>query len=100
MTWRVLAPIRGPGLPEVALNQDQVFGLGDKLIFNGETGEIVDLGPEHMTLRMEDAQGERIVDYDREDWLQLQVYAITSHRAQGSEWANVVVVVSQSTNSR
>ena len=96
-----------PGLPEVALNQDLVFRLGDKVIvgrnnyqtlcFNGETGEIVDLGPERMTLRMEDAQGERLVDYDREDWSQLQLaYAITSHRAQGSEWANVVVVVSQS----
>src|SRR4030088_1276994 len=46
---------------------------------------------------MEDAQGERVVDYEREDWPQLQLaYAITSHRAQGSEWDNVVVVVSQS----
>ena len=38
-----------------------------------------------------------VVDYQREDWPQLQLaYAITSHRAQGSEWDNVVVVVSQS----
>ena len=41
--------------------------------------------------------GERLVEYGREDWSQLQLaYAITSHRAQGSEWPNVVVVVSQS----
>jgi exodeoxyribonuclease V alpha subunit len=67
------------------------------LCFNGETGEIVDLSPEWLTLRMEDAQGERLVEYEREDWPQLQLaYAITSHRAQGSEWDNVVVVVSQS----
>ena len=67
------------------------------LCFNGETGEIVDIGPTSLTLRMEDAQGERLVDYGREDWPQLQLaYAITSHRAQGSEWDNVVVVVSQS----
>ena len=45
----------------------------------------------------EDAQGERLVDYEREDWPQLQLaYAISSHRAQGSEWGNAVVVVSQS----
>ena len=96
-----------PGLPEVSLGGEMLFRLGDKVIvgknnyqtlcFNGETGEIVDLGPQRMTLRMEDAQGERLVDYDREDWSQLQLaYAITSHRAQGSEWDNVVVVVSQS----
>jgi exodeoxyribonuclease V alpha subunit len=96
-----------PGLAEVTLTGELVFRLGDKVIvgknnyhtlcFNGETGEIVDLGPQRMTLRMEDAQGERLVDYEREDWSQLQLaYAITSHRAQGSEWANVVVVVSQS----
>ena len=67
------------------------------LCFNGETGEIVDIGPAALTLRMEDAQGERLVEYEREDWSQLQLaYAITSHRAQGSEWDNVVVVVSQS----
>ena len=46
---------------------------------------------------MEGAQGERLIDYEREDWPQLQLaYAITSHRAQGPEWDNVVVVVSQS----
>jgi exodeoxyribonuclease V alpha subunit len=46
---------------------------------------------------VEDAQGEREVVYGREDWSQLQLaYAITIHRAQGSEWDNVVVVVSQS----
>ena len=57
----------------------------------------MDISPEWLTLRMEDAQGERLVEYQREDWAQLQLaYAITSHRAQGSEWDNVVVVVSQS----
>src|SRR6266566_743536 len=96
-----------PGKPEVQVNTDVTFRLGDRLIvgknnyqtlcFNGETGDIVDIGPELLTLRMDDAQGERLVDYERDDWWQLQLaYAITSHRAQGSEWDNVVVVVSQS----
>ena len=96
-----------PGKPEVQVNTDVTFRLGDKLIvgknnyqtlcFNGETGEVVDISPEWLTLRMEDAQGERLVEYGREDWSQLQpAYAITSHRAQGSEWPSVVVVVSQS----
>jgi exodeoxyribonuclease V alpha subunit len=95
------------GKPEVQVSADVTFRLGDKLIvgknnyqtlcFNGETGEIVDISPEWLTLRMEDAQGERLVEYQRGDWPQLQLaYAITSHRAQGSEWNNVIVVVSQS----
>jgi exodeoxyribonuclease V alpha subunit len=57
----------------------------------------VELGPRTLTLRMEDADGERLVEYARDDWSQLQLaYAITSHRAQGSEWPSVVVVLSQS----
>jgi exodeoxyribonuclease V alpha subunit len=93
--------------PEVRISGDSVFRLGDRVIvgknnyqtecFNGETGQIVDLGPRRLTLRMDDVEGERLVEYDRDDWSQLQLaYAITSHRAQGSEWPNVVVVVSQS----
>ena len=96
-----------PGKPEVQLSADTTFRLGDRVIvgknnyqtdcFNGETGEIVDIGPRQLTLRMDDTDGERLIEYDRDDWSQLQLaYAITSHRAQGSEWLNVVVVVSQS----
>jgi exodeoxyribonuclease V alpha subunit len=96
-----------PGKPEVQLSAETSFRLGDRVIvgknnyqtecFNGETGEIVDIGPRQLTLRMDDAVGERLVDYVRDDWSQLQLaYAITSHRAQGSEWPNVVVIVSQS----
>jgi exodeoxyribonuclease V alpha subunit len=67
------------------------------MCFNGETGEIVDLGPDRLELRMDDGQDDRRVVYEREDWWQLQLaYAIANHRAQGSEWPNVVVVVSQS----
>jgi ATP-dependent exoDNAse (exonuclease V) alpha subunit len=89
------------------VSAEVTFRLGDKLIvrrnnyqtlcFNGETGEIVDISSVWLTLRTEDAYGERLVDYEREDWPQLQLaYAITSHHAQGSEWDNAVVVVSQS----
>jgi exodeoxyribonuclease V alpha subunit len=84
-----------------------VFRLGDRVIvgknnyqtecFNGETGQVVDIGPRWLTLRMDDTEGERMVEYERDDWSQLQLaYAVTSHRAQSSEWPNVVVVVSQS----
>src|SRR5207253_7870652 len=58
-----------PSTPEVRVGE-AVFRLGDRLIvgknnyqtlcFNGETGEIVDIGPELLTLRMDDAQGERL----------------------------------------
>ena len=96
-----------PSKPEVEVSPDLVFRLGDRLIvgknnyktlcFNGETGEIVDLGPERLELLMDDGQDDRRVVHERDDWWQLQLaYAITNHRAQGSEWPNVVVVVSQS----
>jgi exodeoxyribonuclease V alpha subunit len=95
------------GKPEVRVSSDLVFRTGDRVIvgknnyqtlcFNGETGEIVDLSPHALTVRMEDADGERLVEYVRDDWSQLQLaYAITSHRAQASEWPSVVVVPSQS----
>jgi hypothetical protein len=38
------------------------------LCFNGETVEVVDISPELLTLRMDDARGERLVDYERDDW--------------------------------
>src|SRR6266849_6628520 len=57
-----------PGKPEVQMSSEVVFRLGDRLLvgknnyvtfcFNGETGEIVEIGPTSLTLRMEDAQGE------------------------------------------
>jgi hypothetical protein len=47
-----------------------------------KTGEIVELDSRKLVLRMEDAQEERLVEYARDDWSQLQLaYAITSHRA-------------------
>jgi exodeoxyribonuclease V alpha subunit len=46
---------------------------------------------------MDDGQDDRRVVYERDDWWQLQLaYAITNHRAEGSDWPTVVVVVSQS----
>ena len=98
-----------PDLAEVQLRADTTFHVGDRLIvgrnnyqtlcFNGETGEIVEVDRHKLVLRMEDADadGERLVEYARDDWSQLQLaYAITSHRGHGSEWPNVVVVLSQS----
>ena len=79
------------------LTADSLRNNYQTFCFHGETGEITDSNPRRLTLRMEDAQGERLVEYERDDWPQLALaYAITSHRAQGSEWNNVVVVVSRS----
>jgi exodeoxyribonuclease V alpha subunit len=84
------------GRRDPRVSDEVVFRTGDGLIvgknnyqtlcFNAETGDIVDLNSSRLTLHMEDAQGERLVEYPRDDWSQLQLaYAITSHRAQGSE---------------
>jgi exodeoxyribonuclease V alpha subunit len=64
--------------PEVRASGDSTFRLGDRVIvgknnyqtecFNGETGKIVDIGPLQLRLRMDDVEGERLVDYARDDW--------------------------------
>jgi ATP-dependent exoDNAse (exonuclease V) alpha subunit len=65
------------------------------MCFNGET---VDIDPQRLELHIEDGQDYQRLVYERDDWWQLQLaYAITNHRAQGSEWRKVVVVSARAT---
>ena len=36
--------------------------------FDGETGEIIEIAPDKLVLRMEDADAERLVEYPGDDW--------------------------------
>ncbi len=78
--------------------------LGDRVIqtrnnytlevFNGDTGIIQTLAPEQVVVNFGE---ERLVEYGAADLLDLEhAYCLTVHRAQGSEWPGVIVLVASS----
>ena len=102
-----------PGKPELE-QAGQIFRKGDKVMqvrndylipyeraggeagvgaFNGDLGVILEVDPEHRTLlvQMED----RTLTYGQDAIPELEIaYAITIHKSQGSEFAAVVLPVS------
>ncbi len=96
----------GRGQPEARLG-DRVFRLGDRVVqlrndyqrgaLNGEVGRIVALSARDRaaTVAFPDPSGEREVAYSQDELRQLQLgYATTVHKAQGSEYRAVVLVLS------
>ena len=78
--------------------------LGDRVIqtrnnytlevFNGDTGSVVAIEPASVRVDFGD---DRLVEYAAVDVIDLDhAYCLTVHRAQGSEWPAVVVLVSSS----
>ncbi len=68
----------------------QIRNNYDKEVFNGDLGRVVALAPEagQMLVRMD----ERDIAYAPEEWAELvPAYAISIHKAQGSEYPAVVV---------
>jgi len=66
----------------------------DKQVFNGDMGRIVSLDREDQILVVEfaEAEGNRFVAYQRNDWDELELsYAISVHKSQGSEYPVVVM---------
>ncbi len=99
-----LNPARGQ--PELKLG-DRVFRLGDRVVqlrndyqrgaLNGEVGRISRLSAQGRGLSVvfPDPAGEREVDYEADELRQIQLgYATTVHKAQGSEYRGVVLVLS------
>jgi len=99
-----LNPARGQ--PELR-HGDRLFRLGDRVVqlrndyqrgaLNGEVGRISRLSPQGKGLSVvfPDPAGDREVDYDSDELRQLQLgYATTVHKAQGSEYRGVVLVLS------
>jgi len=63
-------------------------------VFNGDTGIIQSLDPQRVVIDFGDAH---IVEYGSADLLDLEhAYCLTVHRAQGSEWPGVIVLVASS----
>lgn len=113
---QVLAPSRKGPLGTVALNErlrdalnphavrlqlgGRSFGVGDRVIctrnrydhgvFNGDLGRVVEVAPVGLTVRFDDTT----VPWPREELDQIELaYALTVHKAQGSEYPAVVLVL-------
>jgi exodeoxyribonuclease V alpha subunit len=94
-----------PDKTEFTLGQT-LFRTGDKvmqirndyqrMVFNGDIGRIRELDPEERSLvvSFQDADGERLVEYQTEDLEQLTLsYAISVHKSQGNEYPVVIMPV-------
>jgi exodeoxyribonuclease V alpha subunit len=61
-------------------------------VFNGDTGVVLDVGPQGAAVDFGDG---RAVEYGPADLIELEhAYCLTVHRAQGSEWPGVVLLAS------
>lgn len=73
----------------------QLVNNYDKNVFNGDVGTIADIKPDDqiLTVRFPEA----VVEYDFADYDELQLaYAMSIHKAQGSEYKAVVLVMHSS----
>lgn len=67
-----------------------------KMTFNGDIGRIRELDPEdkRMLIAFQEAEGERIVEYEEEEFDQLVLsYAISVHKSQGNEYPVIIMPV-------
>ncbi len=73
----------------------QLVNNYDKNVYNGDVGMIVDIKPEDQLLLVRFSEG--IVEYDFADYDELQLaYSLSIHKAQGSEYKAVVLVLHSS----
>ncbi len=83
---------------------ERVFRTGDRVIhrrnnydlgvYNGDIGEIVRIDNQALTCKVSFFPDNRMVDYQRDDIVELDLaYAITIHKSQGSEFEVVVIPV-------
>lgn len=92
---------------KVFLDNDIVYKVGDKVIqvinnyvlevFNGEIGYITEIKKENNEeLELTVDFGDKIKKYNKKNYTELKLaYAITVHKAQGSEFKNLIFILSE-----
>jgi exodeoxyribonuclease V alpha subunit len=89
------------GKPQLKVGE-RTFRVGDRVIhrrnnydlgvFNGDIGEITAIDNQALSCRVSYFPDRRMVDYQRDDIVELDLaYAITIHKSQGSEFEVVVM---------
>ena len=92
-----------PGKHQLKVGE-RIFRTGDRVIhrrnnydlgvFNGDIGQIVQIDNEALTCSVSFFPDNRMVDYQRDDIVELDLaYAITIHKSQGSEFEVVIIPV-------
>lgn len=74
----------------------QIRNNYQKSVFNGDIGRIRAIDPEdrRMVIGFQEVEGERLVEYEEEEWEQLVLsYAISVHKSQGNEYPVVVMPI-------
>lgn len=100
--WKIGKGSEGEGAEEIRVGDRVIQTRNDYLlnVFNGETGRVVSVDKDDLTVDFGDEKSPRAITYSRDAARSLRLaYALTVHRYQGSEtpWA---VVVCHSTHTR
>jgi len=93
----------GPAKGEIKL-KDKIFRIGDRVIqkknnyelgtFNGEIGVIIMTDPARLECTIKFGVEEKIVEYKRENLLEIDLaYGISIHKSQGSEFDVVILML-------
>lgn len=86
------------------IHNNIVYRVGDKVmqirnnydneVFNGTFGEVVDINLDDECLLIDFENSDDVKEYYKEDFKELELaYAITTHKAQGSEFEHVLIPV-------
>lgn len=95
---------KDPSKKEIVTKNNICYRLGDKVmqiknnydneVFNGTFGEIVDINLDEECLYIDFENADEIKEYYKEDLNEIELaYAITTHKAQGSEFDSVLIPV-------
>lgn len=72
----------------------QIRNNYDNEVFNGTFGKVVDINLDDECLLIDFENSDDVKDYYKEDFKELELaYAITTHKAQGSEFDHVLIPV-------
>jgi len=114
----ILAPRYGDGESDAGIDRinaavkaivnpsDEPFAAGDRVLcnknfaaidlWNGDTGTITAINKNHMSIKLDRTQGDYVTQVTKEQRKEItHAYCLSVHKAQGSQFRNVFVVVQE-----